>query len=247
MTLKEYFGNNPEAAIAFSGGCDSALLLWAACRYGKKCRAYYVKTPFQPEFELQDALKLAGELKAPLTVIEHDTLTNATIAGNPQDRCYYCKKELFGLICKKAADDGFSLVLDGTNASDSDADRPGMRALRELSVGSPLRECGLTKPMVRELSQQAGLFTWDKPAYACLATRFPTGIALTEEGLKKVELSEKALHDMGFSDLRVRVRNGGALVQVPAAQLPLLKSRTAEVKRALSLYFENISIDDKPR
>ena len=247
MTLKEYFEKNPETAIAFSGGCDSALLLWAACRYGQKCRAYFVKTPFQPEFELKDALKLATELNAPLTVIEHDTLANAAIAENPQNRCYYCKKELFGLICKKAADDGFSLVLDGTNASDSDADRPGMRALRELSVGSPLRECGLTKKAVRELSRQAGLFTWDKPAYACLATRFSTGTVLTAEGLKKVELSEKALHEMGFSDLRVRVRNGGALVQVPAAQLPRLKNRAAEAKKALSPYFEEITIDDMPR
>lgn len=247
MELKEYFEENPRAAIAFSGGCDSALLLWAACRYGKDCRAYYVSTPFQPEFELQDALRLAKELEASLTVIEHNVLSDAYIAQNPADRCYHCKKQIFGLICQRAAKDGFSLILDGTNASDSDADRPGMRALRELKVGSPLKECGLTKPMVRELSRQAGLFTWDKPAYACLATRFSPGTKLTREGLKKVELSEAALRNMGFFDLRVRVRKGGALVQVPADQLSKLKEQSDAVSVALSPYFDEISIDNKPR
>ena len=176
MELNDFFKENPRAALAFSGGTDSAYLLYMALKCGAQVRPYYVKTPFQPRFELDDALRLARELGTELTVIEYDILDDGLIAANPADRCYHCKKKLFGLLLReRAANDGFPLIIDGTNASDEAGERPGMRALCELGVRSPLRECGLTKTEIRARSRTAGLFTWDKPAYACLATRVPAG------------------------------------------------------------------------
>ena len=164
MELKQFFETYPEAAIAFSGGVDSAYLLYAAIQYGKRVKAYYVKTAFQPQFELEDAFRLAKELGADMQVLEVDILCDFTVTANPADRCYHCKKALFSHILKAAKADGFSVLLDGTNASDEASDRPGMRAISELSVRSPLRECGLTKRQIRQLSKDAGLFTHDKPA-----------------------------------------------------------------------------------
>ena len=120
-----------------------------------------------------------------MEVLPIDVLCHEKVTANPPDRCYHCKQQIFGKILEKAKADGFSLVLDGTNASDDAADRPGMRALAELKVRSPLRECGLTKAVIREKSMEAGLFTWDKPAYACLATRIPTGEVITAEKLER--------------------------------------------------------------
>ena len=189
MTLNEFFGLVPKAAVAFSGGTDSAFLLWAAKKCGCDVRAYYVKTPFQPQFELEDARRLCAQLGVELTVLELDVLQIPGVAENPPDRCYHCKRALFGRLRQQALADGYTVLIDGTNASDDAGDRPGMRALGELSVRSPLRECGITKAQVRALSKEAGLFTWDKPAYACLATRVPTGTPLTADTLRRAVAS----------------------------------------------------------
>ena len=125
MELQEFFAQNNKAALAFSGGVDSSYLLYAGIRYGAEIRAYYVKTRFQPDFEYRDALKLAAELGADLKVIEDDILADTIVASNPSDRCYYCKRRIFGKILAEAEKDGFSLILDGTNASDDAGDRPG--------------------------------------------------------------------------------------------------------------------------
>ena len=183
MTLQEFFHNNPRAALAFSGGADSAYLLWAAREWAEDVKAYYVHSPFQPAFELADAKRLAEELGMPMTVLEADVLSVPGAAANGPDRCYHCKTALFTLLKEAALADGYTLLIDGTNASDDAGDRPGMRVLRELAVRSPLREWGVTKAEVRTRSREAGLFTWDKPAYACLATRVPTGTAITPEAL----------------------------------------------------------------
>ena len=159
MTLQDFFSENPRVALAFSGGVDSAWLLYAAVQSGAQVRAYYVKTAFQPRFEYEDAMKLASELGADMVTIPMDILADEIVASNPANRCYFCKQRIFGAILNAAKADGFDLVVDGTNASDKDDDRPGMRALQELSVRSPLRECGLTKQEIRRLSKEAGLFT----------------------------------------------------------------------------------------
>lgn len=243
MTIQEFFLQNPHAAIAFSGGVDSAYLLYVASRYARRVKAYYVKSQFQPQFELDDALRLADELGADMTVLTLDALSDPQVCANPANRCYYCKKHIFGAILEAAARDGFSLLLDGTNASDDAGDRPGMRALSELSVRSPLRECGLTKAQIRTLSKEAGLFTWDKPAYACLATRIPTGEALTAEKLSATEASESALFSLGFTDFRVRAQNGHARLQVPEAQLPLVLAHRDTILSKLKKYYKTVSLD----
>lgn len=247
MTLEQFFRQVPRAALAFSGGADSAFLLWAARRYGCDLRAYYIKTVFQPAFELEDARRLAKELDVPMTVIELDVLAVEKAAENGPRRCYYCKKALFTRLRQAAAADGYTILLDGTNASDDAGDRPGMVALRELEVRSPLRECGVTKAEVRRLSREAGLFTWNKPAYACLATRIPTGTALTAGMLTRVEKAESALTDLGFSDFRVRVADGAARLQVTEDQLPLVLARRAEILRALAPEFAAVTLDLTPR
>ena len=247
MELSDFFRSHAAGAVAFSGGVDSSLLVWAAARYGSDWRAYYVHSPFQPAFELADARQVAGQCGLPLTVLDVDVLQNETVAANPPDRCYHCKRLLFSAILDQARRDGCPLVIDGTNASDDAGDRPGMRALRELEVRSPLRECGLTKAGVRRLSREAGLPTWDKPAYACLATRVPAGTALTAELLRSVEAAEAALTELGFRDFRVRVRQGMALVQVTETQWPLAAARRDEIQKRLRPLFESTALDLAPR
>ena len=243
MELQDFFREHPKAALGFSGGVDSSFLLWAARQYGADVRPYYIKTAFQPEFEFEDAKRLCREVGAELTVLELDALRDPAVEANPADRCYHCKRNLFGTLAARALADGYTLLLDGTNASDDAGDRPGMRALRELSVRSPLRECGLTKARIRELSHEAGLFTWDKPAYACLATRVPTGEAITAEKLQKTERAEALLFSLGFSDFRVRYFAGAARIQLPEAQLPLALERRTELLSELKKIYPAVLLD----
>lgn len=243
MTLKEFFEQVPRAAVAFSGGTDSALVLWAARQYGRQVRAYYVHTAFQPAFELADARRLASELDVPLTVVEVDVLGVPEAAANGPRRCYYCKRALFTALWQAARADGHTVLLDGTNASDDADDRPGMQALKELEVRSPLRECGLTKDQVRQISKEAGLFTWDKPAYACLATRVPTGTAITAQALERVERGEDALFRLGFTDFRVRLLGDAARIQVPAEQMERTAALHQEITQALGADFSAVLLD----
>ena len=241
MELREFFEANPRGALAFSGGVDSSYLLWAAKEYGAQVRPIFVKTPFQPDFELADARRLCEELGADLKVLYLDL--PAPVLANPGDRCYHCKHALFGQLWRAAKEEGYDLLLDGTNASDDPTDRPGMKALTELRVLSPLRLCGLTKAEIRERSRTAGLFTWDKPAYSCLATRFPTGTEITEAGLSKVEKAENLLFSLGFSDFRVRYFAGAARIQVPLAQMEKLLSQREAILTALRPEFRGVFLD----
>ena len=243
MELREFFEQYPEVAIAFSGGVDSAYLLYAARQYAKRVKAYYVKTAFQPQFELDDAKRLAEELGAEMQVLEADILHDPAVVSNPADRCYHCKKKLFSHILKAAREDGFSVLLDGTNASDDASDRPGMRAIAELSVRSPLRECGLTKGAIRQLSREAGLFTHDKPAYACLATRIPVGEMITAEKLQRTEYAENYLSSLGFRDFRVRSMGDMAKLQVREEDLELAMTRRKEILNELKKYYTGVLLD----
>lgn len=243
MDLQDFFEQEPKAALGFSGGVDSAYLLYEAHRLGARVQPYYIHTAFQPAFELRDAQRLCGQLGVGLKVVPLDILSVDAVRGNPRDRCYHCKRALFGALRAQALADGYALLIDGTNASDDAGDRPGMRALAELSVRSPLRECGITKAEVRRRSQAAGLFTWDKPAYACLATRVPTGEPLDGEVLKKVEQAEDALFAMGFTDFRVRVFHGAARLQFPQARMAEALSRREEIMRAVKPYFDPVLLD----
>ena len=243
MTLEQFFQENPRCALGFSGGVDSAYLLYAGVKAGADIRPYFIKTAFQPAFELADARKLAEGLGVEVTVLELDALADPRVAANPADRCYYCKQNLFRTLKDRAIADGYPVLLDGTNASDEAGDRPGMRALAELSVRSPLRECGLTKAEIRARSREAGLFTWDKPAYACLATRVPTGTAITRKALEKVERGENALFRLGFSDFRVRLMGDAARIQVPADQMERALALRGEINQALEADFSAVLLD----
>lgn len=247
MTLQDFFRANPKAALAFSGGTDSAYLLWVASQWAQDVKAYYVHSPFQPAFELADAKRLAEELHMPMTVLEADVLSVPGAAANGPDRCYHCKTALFTLLKSAALADGYTLLIDGTNASDDAGDRPGMRALKELAVRSPLRECGITKAEVRQRSKEAGLFTWDKPAYACLATRVPTGTAITPQALTAVEGAENALADLGYRDFRVRLFHGAARLELTEHDFMRAAGEREAVKAALSPWFKTVLLDCNTR
>lgn len=247
MKLQEFFAVHPKVAVAFSGGVDSAYLLYAAKQYAEEVRAYYVKSQFQPQFERDDARRLARELGADIRILNQNILSVPGVKENPPERCYYCKRALFGTIEEAARSDGFSVLLDGTNASDDAGERPGMRALAELAVLSPLRECGLTKQQVRQLSREAGLFTWDKPAYACLATRIPTGEEITEDKLSATEYAEDYLFSLGFTDFRVRSQDGHGRLQIPEPQFALLLEHRKAILMNLKKYYKTVSVDLEAR
>ena len=247
MELKEFFEVNNKVAVAFSGGVDSSYLLHAVKKYGAEAAAYYVKSQFQPEFELEDAKKIAQLTGVKMKVLEVDALSDPRVKANPADRCYWCKRNIMGAITRAASDDGFEVIIDGTNASDPAGDRPGMKALKEFCIKSPLRECGITKAEVRERSKAAGLPVWNKPAYACLATRIQTGEEITEEALERTEKAEAALHGIGFRDFRVRLREGNALLQVTSEQYDMALQKKEEIDRLIGGMYESVIIDENTR
>ena len=247
MDLKEFFKENKKVALAFSGGVDSAYLLSEALKAGADVRAYCVCSEFQPAFEFEDARRLTEFLGADLVQITQSVLGDETITSNPEDRCYHCKIRIMSAIKEAAWEDGYEILIDGTNASDDADDRPGMRALSELGVRSPLRECGITKEEVRAGAKAAGLDVWDKPAYACLATRVPHGEIISEAKLKGTEKAERILYDMGFRDFRVRWRGHDGLVQLKADQLDEGFDREDEIRTALGRIYDMVEIDEEPR
>lgn len=194
--LEAFFARVPRFAVAFSGGTDSAYLLAAALVAGCEVRAYLVNTAFQPAFELEDARTVAACLGVPLAVVEADVLAQDDICANPPDRCRLCKRFIFGAIAEAAQRDGFTVLVDGTNASDDPARRPGFRALAEASVVSPLRRAGMTKTDVRAASRALALsqgrdsdaFLADKPRFACLAVHVPAGERITRASLADAAL-----------------------------------------------------------
>lgn len=243
MELGDFFQQHPKVALAFSGGVDSAYLLYAAVQADADVKAYFVNSAFQPRFELDDARRAAREIGAELREVELDVLAVPGVAANGTDRCYHCKHAILGAVARAAAEDGYAQIIDGTNASDAADDRPGMRALADLSVRSPLRECGITKGDVRRRAREAGLFTWDKPAYACLATRVPTGETITANKLAATETAEDALSAMGFSDIRVRWMDGAARVQVPESQMALAVARRQDILEAVGPLYSAVVLD----
>jgi len=243
MTIKDFFKECNRVALGFSGGVDSSYLLYAGLLYGADIQPYYIKTAFQPQFEYEDALQLAKQLGVELKVLELDVFALPAVVDNPSDRCYHCKTALFGKLKEQALADGYTVLIDGTNASDDAQDRPGMRALAELEVRSPLRECDLTKDQIRQLSREAGLFTWDKPAYACLATRIAQGDTITPEVLRRVEGAETALFKLGFSDFRVRAYHDAARLQFNDVQMAKAIQERKAIIRSLSPFFKVILLD----
>ncbi len=247
MTLDEFFSENRKVAVAFSGGVDSAYLLYSARKCGAEVIAYYVSSQFQPAFELEDARRIAAFTDSDMKVLKVDVLCDPVVAANPKDRCYHCKRRIFSTIIEAAGRDGFDTILDGTNFSDDISDRPGYKALGELKVLSPLRICGLTKSEIRRLSKEAGLFTWNKSAYACLATRIPTGEAITKGKLAMTERAENLLFSLGFEDFRVRYLDGFARIQVRSSQLEKLMANRDRIKDELKQDYKGVLLDLEAR
>ena len=224
--LHELLRGIGRAAVAFSGGVDSALLAAEAHDVlGGESAAVTIVSPLLPADEREDALRLASGLKLNHFVVEMDELSDPAFAANPADRCYLCKRMRFLRMAEWARERGFPWLLDGANADDCRDYRPGMRALAELDgVRSPLLEAGLTKAEIRALSRERGLFTWNKPAKACLASRIPYGEPVTREGLARVEAAERFLAGMMPPNAQFRVRAHGDLARIEAGreELPLL-------------------------
>jgi len=234
--------------IAFSGGVDSTFLLKAACdTLGEDAVCAVTATsPTYPESELAEAKRLATLIGARQLLIESNELEIPGFSGNPKDRCYHCKSELFRLCTDKARELGLAFVADGSNTDDLGDYRPGRTAACELRVRSPLLEAGLAKGEIRELSRGLGLPTWNKQAYACLASRFPYGVEITQERLSQVERCEEFLKGEGFTVYRVRFHLENARIELSEAELPrmlvpALRGRTLEFFRAAG--FTYVSLD----
>ena len=247
MTIDSFFKQHNNAAVAFSGGVDSAVLLFFAKRYAQNVKAYYVKSQFQPAFEYEDALKVAEILEIDLEVIEVDVLSNSEIVKNPENRCYYCKKMIFQAIINAAARDGIETVVDGTNATDDVNDRPGFKALKELGVISPLRDCGYTKKEIRTIAKDNKMPVFDKPSYACLATRIPTDTQITSELLEKTEKAENLLMNEGFRNFRIRYAEGDARLELGRKETELFNKNKEKVISLLTAYYGSVYLDSKER
>lgn len=242
--LSGFFKQHPRVAVAFSGGVDSTYLLYAGKRAGAEVRAYMVQSCFQPAFELSDAQRAADEMGVPLSVLPVDILGSENVAQNGTDRCYHCKKAVMAEIIASAKKDGFDAVIDGTNASDGAADRPGIWALFELGIYSPLRECGITKANIRAASKEAGLFTHDKPSYACLATRIPAGTRIGLGDLHRIEAAESEMAALGFRGFRVRLLPPDtAKIESTAHQFEMMTKNRLILREKLAPYFNKILLD----
>lgn len=239
-SLRGYLASRERVAIAFSGGTDSSYLLYALRECGADFVAYTVRSAFQTAEETDDALRLAESLGTETRIIDADMLSDSCITSNPADRCYHCKRLIFSSISRCASIDGCACIVDGTNASDDPDGRPGMRALRELGILSPLRECGISKGQVRELSKKAGLPTWNRPSNSCLATRISTGIPITEENLRRTGSAEDELRSIGFSDIRVRTLPDGCRFEFTEAQRELFESSETRVRQILLKYYPSV-------
>ncbi|MBU3188102.1 ATP-dependent sacrificial sulfur transferase LarE [Clostridium bowmanii] len=217
--LKDNLKDLGSVAIAYSGGVDSTFLLKVAADVlGDSVIAITAKSSTYPEREFKEAVKYIEGIGAKHIVIISEELEIEGFAKNPVNRCYYCKKELFSKIRKVADDNNINAVLDGSNADDVSDFRPGMKAARELEVISPLKDAGFTKNDIRVLSKKLGVPTWNKPAFACLSSRFPYGNEITVEKLSMVERAEQFLMDLGFRQIRVRHHEDIARVEVNAEE-----------------------------
>jgi len=220
IRLRKILGSFNRVLVAYSGGVDSAYLLkMARQQLGDRAVAVIGVSPSLMDEELADARTLAAELSAPLREIETHEIDDSNYAANPHNRCYFCKSHLFEALEDIAKREDFETVLDGTNLDDLNEWRPGAQAGAEHAVRSPLREAGLTKNEIRELSHAAGLPTWDKPAMPCLSSRIPYGTPVTREALKMVGKTEGWLRAQGIREVRVRhiEANGTLTARIEAA------------------------------
>lgn len=245
--LKQILNEMGSVLVAFSGGVDSTLLLKVAVdQLQERTAAITIEAPFHSRSERDEARRLAGEIGVRQIIYDAGQLDLSALEYNPPERCYLCKKSVFTICRALAQENGFAWLADGSNSDDLLDHRPGRRALQELGVRSPLLEAGLTKADIRALSRELGLPTWDKPALACLLTRFPHGSRITADRLRRVERCEEFLRGLGFGQLRVRAHEEIARIELEEGDLPrfLEKNlRAAVCDFFIAAGFERVTLD----
>jgi uncharacterized protein len=245
--LRKNIEDMGSLAVAFSGGVDSTFLLEVAHHVlGDKVMAITLSSELYPDRELQETIKFCKEKGITHKILKVDELGIDGFTQNPPDRCYLCKTELFQNVIDTAAEAGIHNVAEGSNMDDTGDYRPGMRAIAELHVKSPLKDAGLYKEEIRELSKEMGLPTWDKPSYACLASRFVYGQTITKEKLRMVGGGEQFLMDNGFKQVRVRIHEDVARIElapkdISRAMEPEMRDKICQYMKKLG--FKYVTMD----
>jgi len=246
--LKQYLQDLESVVVAYSSGVDSTFLLYAAKEaLGDNLIAVTAASDFFPKRELEETKVFCEEIGVQHRILYADELEVEGIAENPTNRCYLCKKDLFGKFVALAKECKMAAVVEGSNVDDEGDYRPGMQAIAELGIKSPLRAVRFTKAEIRELSREFGLSTWEKPSFACLASRFPYGEIITKEKLHKVEEAEQLLLDLGFQQFRVRI-HGEDLARIellPSDFEAVMKDETRELiyEKLRRFGFAYVSLD----
>lgn len=245
LKLKGILNEYKSVVIAFSGGTDSTYLLHCASQVpGLRVIALTIKTPYVPGWEMREAVEFCHENNIAHRLIELPF--PEIVRDNPLERCYLCKKSLFNKVLNFASANGYNHVADGTNADDAGDFRPGLRALSELNIKSPLMESGLTKNEIRALSEKEGLPTWNKPPYACLLTRIPYKTTVSESILSRIEEAETYIKEIGFPGTRVRINGDEARLECQPQFLGNImdaSNRALIIKRLKEIGFIFISVD----